>query len=346
MVSDVAIIGYGVYIPMYRIPHKEIAEIWGRGGRGMPPNEKAVAGPDEDTVTISVEAAINALNRAKIDPQDLGAIYVGTESKPYAVKPTSTIVAEAIGATPNPLAADLEFACKAGTEAFIAVLGLVASNNIKAGMAIGADIARGRPSDELEYTTGSGAAAYILAQNNNDAIAKIEGRYTYVTDTPDFWRREGQYFPMHTYRFTGDPAYFTHVENAAKGLMSKLGLKPSDFRFVSFHQPNVKFPLQAAEDLGFTLDQIKPTLLNPVIGNAYAGSSLLGLAAALDISKPGDRLLIVSFGSGAGSDAISIIVEDGIEEKRDLAPKVTDYISRRVQISYGHYVRFREKLKE
>ena len=41
------------------------------------------------------------MKRAKLEGNHIGAIYTGSESHPYAVKPTSTIVAEAIGATPN-----------------------------------------------------------------------------------------------------------------------------------------------------------------------------------------------------------------------------------------------------
>ena len=89
--------------------------------------EKAVPGLDEDTVTMALEAARNALARARVDPQDIGAVWVGSESHPYAVKPTSTIVAEAIGATPFTQAADWQFACKAGTEAMQAAIGLVGS---------------------------------------------------------------------------------------------------------------------------------------------------------------------------------------------------------------------------
>ena len=341
----IGIAGYGVSIPMYRIPHREIADIWGRGGRAMPPNEKSVAGPDEDTATLAVEAALNALARSGIEPKSLGAIYVGTESKVYAVKPTSTIVAEVIGATPTLTAADFEFACKAGTEAMVAVFGLVESGKITAGMAIGADIARGRPSDELEYTAGAGAAAFIISNEKNGLIAKLEGHVSYVTDTPDFWRREGDYFPMHAYRFTGKPAYFHHITSSVKMLLNELGLKPSDFKYISLHQPNTKFPLKAAKMLGFSIDQIEPALLNPVIGNAYAGSSLIGFASILDIAEPGDRLLLASFGSGAGSDAMSFVVTDLIEEKRDLAPKVIEYVNRKKTVRYGVYVRFREKLR-
>ncbi len=96
--------------------------------------------------------------------------------------------------------------------------------------------------------------------------------------------------------------------------------------------------------LGFSEEQIRPGLLVPVIGNTYAGAAMIGLTATLDVAKPGDRILVVSFGSGAGSDAFSLRVTDMIEERRNLAPKTADYIARRTQIDYATYVRYRGKL--
>ncbi len=343
----VAIIGYGGYVPLRRIKASEIARIWGKSDKALPVEEKSVAYVDEDTATMAVEAGLNALKRARIDPSEIGAVFVGTESKIYTVKPTSTVVAEALGITPFTLASDYEFACKAGTEALQTSLGLVSAGMVKASMAIGSDIARGRPGDELEYTAGAGAAAFILARSKvyND-IAIIEGSYSYVTDTPDFWRREGQIYPMHYYRFTGEPAYFHHVRNAVLRLMEDLSLKPSDFNHVVFHQPNSKFPQEVAKSLGFKPEQYKTGLLVPFIGNTYAASSLLGLAAVLDVAKPGERILVASFGSGAGSDAISLVVQEGIEEVRELVPKIMDYVSKRVYVDYALYAKYRDKYNE
>ena len=142
---DVGIAGYGAYIPRYRLPATEVARIWKGGSGGTPIREKAVAGLDEDVITMSVEAARNALARAQIDPTLIRAVWVGSESHPYAVKPTSTIVAEAIGATPSTQAADWEFACKAGTEAVQAAIGMVGSGMAQYALAIGMDTAQGRP---------------------------------------------------------------------------------------------------------------------------------------------------------------------------------------------------------
>ncbi|MGC8780761.1 MAG: hydroxymethylglutaryl-CoA synthase, partial [Anaerolineae bacterium] len=126
-IRDVGIVGYGAYVPRYRLPAREVARVWSDGSGGLPIQEKAVAGLDEDTITMSIEAARNALARADIDPQEIRAVWVGSESHPYAVKPSSTIVGEAIGATPAIQAADLEFACKAGSEAIVMGMGLVGS---------------------------------------------------------------------------------------------------------------------------------------------------------------------------------------------------------------------------
>lgn len=340
----VGIVGYGAYVPRFRLPATEVARIWTGGQGGVPIKEKAVNGLDEDVATMSIEAARNALLRATIDPADIRAVWVGSESHPYAVKPTSTIVAEAIGAVPHTQAADWEFACKAGTEAMQAAIGFVGSGMARYALSIGMDTAQGRPGDALEYTAAAGGAAVLIGPAG-EALALFNGSYSFVTDTPDFWRRAHAQYPSHGDRFTGEPAYFKHVVAAAEALMEAVGRTPGDYQWAVFHQPNVKFPQRAAEMLGFNEAQIKPGLLSGRIGNTYAGSSIIGLTAILDVAKPGDRILMVSYGSGAGSDAFDIEVTDQIEEARNRAPKTEDYIGRRTIIDYATYTRFRDKLK-
>jgi hydroxymethylglutaryl-CoA synthase len=340
----VGIVGYGAYVPRYRLPAKEVSRVWTDGQGGVPIKEKAVPGLDEDVITMSIEAARNAMRRAGISPGDLRAVWVGSESHPYAVKPTSTLVAEAIGAVPHVQAADWEFACKAGTEAMVAAVGFVGSHMANYAMAIGMDTAQGRPGDALEYTAGAGGAAYILGPAE-DSLAEIECSYSYVTDTPDFWRRQYQKYPEHGQRFTGEPAYFKHITEAASALMKETGTTAKDYQYAVFHQPNTKFPQRVAAQLGFSKEQIAPGLLVPVIGNTYAGAAMIGLTATLDLAEPGDRILVVSFGSGAGSDAFSFHVTEAIRERKDRAPHTTDYIARRTEIDYATYVRIRGKLQ-
>ncbi len=335
--SKVGIAGYGAYVPTFRLPTNEIARVWKGGGQG-PNVEKSVASIDEDTITMAVEAARSALRMAGLS--DVGAVFVGTESKPYAVKPSSTVVAQALGFH-KVLAADFEFACKAGTEAIQVITGLVGSGMIGGGVAIAVDTAQGRPGDDLEYTAASGAAAFVLANNGNDSVARIESSVSYVTDTGDFWRRQEEKFPKHLSRFTGEPAYFHHTQSSVKMLLDEMKLKPQDFKYAVFHQPNPRFPVEVAQRLGFSQEQIQPGLLNQLIGNTYSASSSLGLIAILDIARPGDMILFASFGSGAGSDAFCLVVEDGIEEKRKKTTSIREMIANSRKIDYGTYAKFR-----
>lgn len=344
----VGIITYGAYVPRYRIKTEEIARVWGSNGveiaNGLGVFEKSVPDLDEDTLTISVNAARFALARREVNPDDIGAIYVGSESHPYAVKPTSVTVGEAIGATPVMTAADYEFACKAGTAGIQTCMGLVKSGMVKYGVAIGADIAQGAPGDALEYTAAAGGAAFVIG--DDDVIAEINDTCSYSSDTPDFWRREGQAYPRHGGRFSGEPAYFKHIQGAANLMMEKMGTKPSDYDYAIFHQPNAKFPRTVAAMLKFTSEQIKPGLAVPYLGNTYSGAVPVGLSATLDIAKPGDRIFVTSYGSGSGSDAFDITVTDAIETEidRKAAPGVEELLLDKEYLDYAMYAKHKGKI--
>src|SRR5947207_15995332 len=113
------IVSYGAYIPRYRIRPKDIGVVWGADGeamgRGLNIRAKSVPGPDEDVITISVEAAPAYMAKMDLDPTEIGAIYVGPEQHPYAVKPTAMIATEAISSASVLIAADFDLAFKSRT---------------------------------------------------------------------------------------------------------------------------------------------------------------------------------------------------------------------------------------
>jgi hydroxymethylglutaryl-CoA synthase len=339
------IVSYGGYVPRYRIRTEEIARVWGDDADaikgGLRVESKSVPDEDEDTATISVEAARRALEGTSVDGDDIGAIYVGSESHPYAVKPTATIVGAAVGATPLMTAADMEFACKAGTAGVQAALGLVEAGRIDNGMAIGADVSQGAPGDALEYSAAAGGAAFVVG--DEDVVAEVEDTVSYTSDTPDFWRREGERYPQHGERFTGKPAYFKHTEGASNELLERLDAEPDDYDHAVFHQPNGKFPARVAESLGFSEEQYATGLLAPEIGNTYSGASLLGLVATLDEAEVGERIFFASFGSGAGSDAFSLVVGDGIEERRTGLCETFEDVE---HLDYARYAKHKGKIQE
>ncbi len=343
--KPVGITGYGVYVPRYRIAAREIARMWTGGNGGVPVDAKSVPGPDEDTITMSVEAGRNALARARVSPEQLSAVWIGSESHPYAVKPSGTVVAEALGTGPWVSAADWEFACKAGTEAFTAAMGLVGSGMAHYALAIGADTAQGRPGDALEYTAAAGAAALIVGPVE-EALATVEASASYVNDTPDFFRRAERPYPVHGNRFTGEPAYFHQIRSAAAHLLEQLGTTAADYTYAVFHQPNARFPQTVAKQLGFSQQQIAPGLLAPKIGNTYSAAALLGLCAVLDVARPGETIFVTSYGSGAGADAFALRVTDAILERRERAPLTAAYLARETFVDYAVYAKWRGKLVE
>jgi len=341
------IVGYGAYVPRNRIRTEEIARQWSKDPdairKGLLLEEKTVPGLDEDTITISVAAGRSALARAGINPARIGAVYIGSESHPYAVKPSGTALIEALGIAPEVHVADFEFACKAGTEAMFVALGLVESGRVEYAMGIGADTSQGAPNDALEFSASAGGAAYIFGRQ--DLLVDVLETYSYTSDTPDFWRREGEFYPRHGGRFTGEQAYFKHVKNATRGLLDKAKMKPSDFKYAVFHMPNGKFPLQAGRELGFTKEQLQTGWVVNTMGNTYSGSSPTGLAAILDVADPGDLILITSFGSGAGSDSFALRATKLLPERRGLAPTLRSMLDGpRRYLTYGEYAKFREKI--
>ena len=340
------IVTYGGYVPRYRIRPKEIGAVWGADGeamgRGLNIKAKSVPGPDEDVITISVEAARAAMAKVDLDPTDIGAIYVGSESHPYAVKPTATVVAEAISAAPVMTAADFEFACKAGTAAMQTCMGLTLSKMYKYGMAIGSDTSQGAPGDALEYSASAGGAAFVIGTDR--MIATIDHTVSYTTDTPDFWRREGQRYPSHGGRFTGEPAYFKHVVSCAQLLFKRAGTTAEDYDYVVFHQPNGKFPVRAGKQLGFKDGQMDTGLLVRDIGNTYSGAIMLGLCAILDEAEAGDRIFAMGYGSGAGSDGFDLTVTDEIRKIRRDGRSIQDMVKDTAFIDYATYAKYRGKI--
>jgi hydroxymethylglutaryl-CoA synthase len=331
------IVGYGVYASKFRIKEGSI--------------ERSVPFIDEDSITAAVEAGKLALIHSGVDSTHVGKIYVGSESNPYAVKPIASKVAQVLklGEEDEDVqgvdAVDTEFACKAATSMFKDAASLVSyqKSNIKYTMVTGTDNAQAAPRDcpggELDLFVGYGAASFIFGKC--DVVAEIEGWYSCTSDTPDFWRRDGEPYPMHGGRFTGDPAYFKHIRKSAKKLMEQLNLRVSDVNYFVAHQPNVQFPVRIAKELGFKEEQYLPMLQVAKFGNTYSGASPVGLAAVLDVAKPEERIVIVGYGSGAGSDAYSFIVTSQILEKRNNQKLTVRYQAENPFIEYVDYTTYR-----
>jgi len=333
------IVGYGVYTSKFRIKDGAI--------------ERSVPFTDEDSITAAVEAGKMALIHSGVDPVMVAKVYVGSESNPYAVKPIASKVAQVLKLGEEDKAegvqavdaVDTEFACKAATCMFKDAAALVYYPSMRGHytMVVGTDNSQAAPRNELggelDFFVGYGASGFIFGMH--DVIAEIEDWCSCTSDTPDFWRRDQECYPRHGGRFTGEPAYFKHVTSAAEKLMGKMRLQPEDVTYFVSHQPNVSFPIRVATQLGFKEEQFMPGLQVAKFGNTYSGSSPIGLAAVLDIAKPNDRIVIVSYGSGAGSDAYSLLVTNQILDKRSRQKFTIRYQAENKNVEYVDYETYR-----
>lgn len=310
MIKNVGIVGYGSYIPVKYVEARLIS----RHARALGAVSKSRPYWDEDPVTMGVEAAHATMTQFNLKSSSIGAVYVGSESSPYAVKPISTIIADCLGVGEQYQSVDLQFACKAATAGLQLGSQYVMANPDKQALIVGTDASQAKVGDTLECTTGAGAAAFALGKEN--VVAEIVETLSFSSDTPDFWRRNNQATPHHAGRFSGEPAYYKHIIKATKLLLNRTNLSAKDVDHAVFHMPNGKFPNTVAKRLGFSYEQIKTGLVGPIIGNAYTASSLLGLVAVLENAKPGEIILVTSYGSGAGSDSFIIETTPLVQAKK------------------------------
>jgi hydroxymethylglutaryl-CoA synthase len=333
------IIGYGVYIPKFRLEQKEAAIPWGSWSAG----EKSVCGADEDVVTMAAEATDNAMKHAGIDPAQIGAIYFGTASSPYIEQYVSPILAEMLGLRPETTRIDYLGSVNALANALLGCLDAIAAKRIKCGLVLGGEDRATAPGTEGDANFGAGAMAMVIGTTGT--IADFEGMHTYSTLFLDRWRsvKDAWVSNLNDNRFDREYGYQKHVSEACKGLLEKLGRKAQDYTYAVFAQPDERIPTLPAKDLGIQKDRLAPGIAS-IVGDLGSCSSFISLARILDKAKADETILFGSYGSGA-SNAMSLVVRNQIEQKRKKLVPVEKYINRKQNITYTNYLRIKEHLK-
>lgn len=338
--KNIGIISYGTALPALCIESKVIEEAHQAQGiaASLGIKTKTVPDKDEDTITLATRALAQALDRSEFSIREkIGALFIGSESHPYAVKPSGSVVANALGLQPQLAMADLQFACKAGTQSLQIGLSYLEAKLLEYAVAIGADTAQGAPGNALEYSAAAGSAAFILGKTN--VLAEVIASTSLATDTPDFWRRPLETFPQHAGRFSGEPAYMSHILKNTAQLLTQMKMSISDFDHVVFHTPNKKFPQAVAKQLKCKPEQLQHSLIVEEIGNTYAAASLIALTNVLDHAEANQKILLVSYGSGSGSDAFVLeTTTELVKQRKNWTRSVRDQINQLKPISYNQYL--------
>ncbi|MFX1294884.1 MAG: hydroxymethylglutaryl-CoA synthase [Promethearchaeota archaeon] len=334
---EIKICGYGCYIPCFRIKREEIQKVWGHfQGKII---EKSVMGYDEDTCTMAVEAAKNAIKNAGVEREEISFIGIGSSSPPYALRSMAAEVAMAIGIPTYIRILDFKESEKAGTTALLTCMDIVANKGGK-GLVVGSDSPKSIASDSIENTYGASAAALLIGKDQG--IAKIEGSSSVsIKIIADRFRKEGSIMVedlgIPQYHQT---AYINSIQQAITELLRELDLKSSDFQHLFVQGHDSKEPSRVLRNIGFDKKVLNTNTIN-IIGDSAAASVLTGLVGILEIANPGERILCASYGSGAGCDAFSILVEKK-QEVLENVPLMMTYLKNKQYIDYNRYLKFKE----
>ena len=332
--------GYGVAIPRLRIKREDYAKAWGSfAAAGV--NEKAVTSFDEDILTLAEKVSHRALESVPLPADRVTRFAFASTTPPYTEKLLSGTVLVGLGASGEIFATDHTSSTRAGTEALLAGFEHLAARPDGNALVAAADAPRASMWDSIEHAMGSGAAAFVLS--GFALVAEFEGSASYVSEyfgerfRP---REEGQTRDLNVKKFS-EGSFVTNTTRAASALMKQLGRKPEDYAHVVVQQPDARAPTSVAAKLGFQDVQLAAGMVAVNLGDLGAASTPMGLAAALEVSKPGDRILVVSYGSGAGSDALSFRV---VSDRRP-AFTVSKEAGRKEYVDYVQYLKLKGAIR-
>jgi 3-hydroxy-3-methylglutaryl CoA synthase len=323
----VGVISCGAYVPLWRLQRSAVS----LGLRG----EKAIGGFDEDSITMAVAAAIDCFDN-DMDCKLIDSLIFTSTTSPYSEKQAAAIIANALDLRRDVFTADALACLRGGTIGMRMALDMVKAGSAKRVLVTAADCRLGAPESGLERDSGDGAAAFVFG-DSPEVIATVEGSYSVSNELMDVWRLQGETFTsVEEDRFIEDEGYLKVVNEAVSGLMRQYGLSSKDFAKVVFYAPSSRSYRAITGELGFNSSQIQEPLFDSV-GNTGTAYSLMVLVAALEEAKPGDRILLASYGDG--SDAFILQATEYINNKRQ---GIRAYIqSKKVIDDYRKYLKWR-----
>ncbi len=345
------IVSYGTAIPYHRIAVQDIWDVW----KNVTPDifdkmsfgEKAVIMPNEDAITLGVSAAELALTRAGIDRKQIGALFFGSCTNPYATKASATVIQDALMLRPNLVSFDLQFGGKSGTSALITAAAYVEAGFCDYALVVAADTLNRhfQPGVQMEYSGSAGAFAAVIGKEG--VIARLEGFSSFASDLSDYFRTEGERYIQLGGGWLGyvsNWGLLEHTVPAGKDLLEKLNLNPEeDFSAVILPQATGIQPMMVGGSLGFDVIACMSHVLTASIGDCGSAGTLIPLGRFLDYAEPDERVFLCAYGYGAGADALSLITTADLTEKQPTNDLVDDQINNKALVDYATAAKFEFK---
>ncbi len=324
------IISYGAYIPYNRLQRKKVREFYGNPGID---GEKAIAGYDEDSVSMGVEAALDCLKN--IHSHDVDAVYFATTTSPYKEKGSVPTIAVALGLKDTIYGIEPASSLRSGTSS------IIAAKEDEKTLIIAADCRLGAPNGQNELWFGDGAASLLIG-SGEDVIANIVDAGSLQGEIMSQWRNQKDQFTQNWEERLGSTFFLNLVKKTIPPFLEKNDLTVDSISKVIIAGQGTRAHTQSARALGFQKDQIQSPLLDSVgaTGNAHAPMMLI---SALEQAKPGDKFLVMSFAEGL--DFILFEATEKItsfEERKGIKSYLT---KKNNQVLYSDYLKWREIIK-
>lgn len=310
----VGITGYASYLPSIRIKAEEFKKAWGSAGGGF--KEKAVLDFDEDIITMGYEAGSELLERRQLSPEAITHLGLASTNYPYAEKVMASSIVTMLGLPATCFTSEHGNSTLAGTSAVVEAWRSMRDAAGENAMVIVSDAPRGPVDEAWENPLGAGAVA--LTMGDTEVICTLEAVGSHTSEViGERFRPEG----MTEIQELGIASYSKQaneraMQGAVKDLLNKTGLTVADFQHVVMDQKNGKQVTANGKKLGFSQEQMSTGLSFAKTGDVGTASSFFGLCNVLDIAAAGDRILLVSYGGGSASHALSLKVNETIENFR------------------------------
>jgi len=320
-------------VPRRRLTGEILAGQWGGSKKGS----RSVAGHDEDVITMAAEAAMECL--LERDPVEVDRLYLASTTAPYAEHQNAGMVAAVADLRKDIMAVDLGGSVRAGTLALRLAYDAVKADDSADVMVAAADMRPAKPGEPMERNSGDGAAALLVGREKPVAVFK----HFYSTSAVflDHWRKESD-----KYVSSGDPKFITdmgimkHLPDLTEEFLEATDMAKEEIKKVVYYSPDLRVKKTLQKKLGFQAGAYLENDPQAVMGDVGNAQVFMGLLAALEQSEPGDKILMLNYGSGA--DACLLEVTEHIGNfKTSLGAQMEAGMP---FPSYARYLRHRDSL--
>jgi 3-hydroxy-3-methylglutaryl CoA synthase len=338
----IGIKSYGAYLPRYLLPRDLIGKAW---EFPIVPGTKAVAMADEDSLTMSIEAGLDCLMGT--DPKKIDGLFFASTTQVYTEKDSASLIATVLDMREDIITADFTDSLKAGTTAVTRAVDTIKANkDIKSILIVAADTRAPEPSTMWEYGFADGAAALLIAEEDNLPLS-IDDYYSVSANVTGPWKRANKDKFIRTFEVKMDAKfYFESITKVMSEILKRNNLKPEDISVAAYYYNNPRMHGRVSKIMKFAGGVAQNSVFFQ-LGDLGTPMPFILLIGALRRPKPDSKIIMAGFGDGA--DAILMQVHDR-DALRNLGKTRVGFLGHQKSMktlkNYNKFLDFKEILEK